>query len=91
MFRTYLICLFSLLFFYNPSAIAKAEPSAEKFKVLIHVTDNNKRNYQATLNYTESLQEKYGDQVNIAIIANGPGIGFVNSNNSYNRSHNPQT
>ena len=76
-----LLLLFSNLFFSNFAFAAK--PTSSEVKVVIHVTNGNKRTYQAALNYTYSLREEYGDKVDIQIVANGPGIGLVNSNNNY--------
>ena len=77
-----LLLLVSNLFFstYASAAKSSAEPEV---KVVIHVTNGHKRTYQAALNYTYSLREEYGDNVDIQIVANGPGIGLVNSNNNY--------
>ena len=75
-----LLLLFSNLFFPN---YVFADKSSPEVKVVIHVTNGNKRTYQAALNYTYSLREEYGDNVDIQIVANGPGIGLVSSNNNY--------
>ena len=76
-----LLLLFSNLIFSNYAFAA--ESTSPEVKVVIHVTNGHKRTYQAALNYTYSLREEYGDKVDIQIVANGPGIGFVNSNNNY--------
>ena len=79
-----LLLLVSNLFFSNYALAAKSSPSTKpNVKVVIHVTNGHKRTYQAALNYTYSLREEYGDNIDIQIVANGPGIGFVNSNNQY--------
>lgn len=79
-----LLLLFSNLFFSNFTFAAKPSPNVKpEVKVVIHVTNGHKRTYQAALNYTYSLREEYGDKVDIQIVANGPGIGLVNSNNNY--------
>ena len=82
---TALLLLLSNLFLTSTvyAADVSAKSSANKINVVIHVSNNIKSNYQAVLNYTYSLREHYGDKVNINIVANGPGIGFVNSQNKY--------
>ncbi len=82
--------LVSLLFLlcgllFSQAGYANKKVSADKVRVVIHVTHNNKRVYQAALNYTYSLLEHYGNKVKIAIVANGPGIGLLNKNNSYTK------
>ncbi len=81
MLRYILLSLFSILFFYNTAAIAKTDTNT--VKVVIHVADSYKQTYRATLNYSDSLLEEYGKNLTLAIVANGSGIGLLNSNNSY--------
>ena len=83
MFRYLLASFISLAFFYNATVNAKQQSSANNLKVVIHVTDSANYTYRATLNYVDSLQEKFGDKISITIVANGPGIGLVNSKNKY--------
>lgn len=77
-----LLILFSSLILFNSVSVA-AEKSVTPVKVVIHVTNGSKNTYRAALNYTYSLREEFGDKAEIQIIANGPGIGLVNSNNNY--------
>lgn len=80
--RRYILAgLITLVFFYNAPLIAKQDSG--NLKVVIHVADNFKQTYRAALNYADSLLEKYGNSISIAIVANGPGIGLVNRNNAY--------
>lgn len=79
---TALLLLLSGLFLTS-TAYPDNHAIAKKINVLIHISNNHKSTYQAALNYTYSLREHYDDKVNIAIVANGPGIGFVNANNHY--------
>lgn len=84
---TALLLLLSSFILSSPAhAVDKStQSSAKKINVVIHVSNNIKSNFQAVLNYTYSLREHYGDRVNIEIVANGAGIGFVNSKNKYVR------
>jgi len=79
-----LLLLVSNLFFSNYALATKSSLNVKPdVKVVIHVTNGHKRTYQAALNYTYSLRDEYGDNVDIQIVANGSGIGLVNSNNNY--------
>lgn len=75
------ILLFSLL--NSNNALAAKKPADDITRVVIHVTNNSKRVYQAALNYSYSLTSHYGDKAKIEIVANGPGIGLLNKNNNY--------
>lgn len=77
------LILFSLSLLSTNNLYAEKIADSKEINVVIHVSNNYKRTYQAALNYTYSLQEYYGNNVQIAIVANGAGIGFVNSNNNY--------
>lgn len=79
---TALLLLFSSIF-SSALIFAKEKSLKDKINVVIHISNNHKRSYQAALNYTYSLRENYGNNVNIEIVANGAGIGFVNSKNNY--------
>lgn len=82
---TTLILLLSNLFLSGIVSAAElsTKSTTNKVNVVIQVGNNHKGTYQAALNYTYSLREHYGDSVKITIVANGPGIGFVNSKNNY--------
>ena len=88
MLQNYLIRFTSLLLlisslFLSTNLYAKDNSSFDKVNIVIHVSNNHKRTYQSVLNYTYSLMDYYGEKANIAIVANGTGIGFVNSKNKY--------
>jgi len=78
---TFLLITFSAVFSQNSYANKKA--LSENIKVVIHVSHSGKSIYRAALNYAYHIRNKYGDNATIAIVANGPGIGLLNANNSY--------
>jgi len=78
---TSLLLLFSLQA-YSPLNYADVKPESS-LNVVIHVSHSRKRIYEAAINYARHIRNRYGDNANIAIVANGPGIGFLNSKNTY--------
>jgi len=78
---TSLLLLFTLQA-YSSLNYADAKPE-NILNVVIHVSHSGKRIYQAALNYARHIRNRYGDNANIAIVANGSGIGFLNSKNTY--------
>jgi len=67
---------------YSPLNYADAKPE-NILNVVIHVSHSGKRIYQAAINYARHIRNRHGDSANIAIVANGPSIGFLNSKNTY--------
>jgi len=88
--RSIPIIIFGFISLFTSGSIAKTtavEKPVNKINVVIHVTQNGGRHYRAALNYAYVIRDEYGkENVNIEIVANGPGIGLVNSNNKYGHS-----
>jgi len=82
-FLTSLLLLFTLQA-YSPLNYADVKPK-NILNVVIHVSHSGKRIYEAAINYARHIRKHYGENANIAIVANGPGIGFLNKKNSYVR------
>ncbi len=84
--QKFIILLFSLLLISISSIVLASVPAndKEKFNVVIHISKNLKADYLAALTQAKIIQKHYGkDQVNIEILVNGTGIGFVNRQNQY--------
>ena len=60
--------------------------TTKKLNIVIHISSSFAASHQAALNYTKIIRGKYGDKANIVVVANGPGIAFVNSKNKFKNS-----
>jgi len=78
---TSLLLLFTLQV-YSSLTFANTKPE-NILNVVIHVSHSSKHIYEAAINNARHIQNRYGDNANIAIVANGPGVGFLNSKNTY--------
>ncbi len=83
-FQVSLLVLLALFSFSSFSLDTVPLKKNQKLNIVIHVTESHGGHYRAALNYAHIIRDTYGkDNVNIEVVANGPGIGLVNSNNRY--------
>ena len=88
MIRNIILPVFLVILFLNSSGIqAETNIGSKPLKILIHVTKARNSSYRIALSYIKQIQDEYkGRDYSIEVVANGPEIGLVNSQNVFDRS-----
>jgi intracellular sulfur oxidation DsrE/DsrF family protein len=68
------LVLFAALLLIVPGAIAKSRP---RHKVIIQLSNADTTVWKATIQNLKNLKNGWGDDVQIEVVAHGPGIGFL--------------
>jgi len=56
---------------------AQAADTGAKHHMVIHVTDNNEVKWNQALNNAGNLKKKYGKDIQVEIVVNGPGLKMM--------------
>jgi len=56
---------------------AQAADTGAKHRMVIHVTDNNEVKWNQALNNAGNLKKRYGKDIQVEIVVNGPGLKMV--------------
>ncbi len=79
----FLIALLMLAVF-NTSIVNSTEKEEKRHQLVIQVSTDDPRTQKIAMNNAVNLQKLYGiDNVDIEIVAYGPGIGMLSSKNEY--------
>ena len=78
------ISYLTLIVFIFGSTETSIAANNKKFNVVIHISKNQKSSFTAAINQAQIIRNHYGkEKVNIEVLVNGTGVGFVNKQNVY--------
>ena len=81
---TPLLIAFLMLAVMNSSSVNSSEKEEKRHQVVIQVSTDDPRTQKIAMNNAVNLQKLYGiDNVDIEIVAYGPGIGMLAGKNDY--------
>jgi len=73
-----------ILAVFNSTKVNSTEKEEERHQLVIQVSTDDPRTQKIAMNNAVNLQKLYGiDNVDIEIVAYGPGIGMLSSENDY--------
>ncbi len=81
---TPLLIAFLMLAVFNSNNVNSTEKEEKRHQLVIQVSTDDPRTQKIAMNNAVNLQKLYGiDNVDIEIVAYGPGLGMLSSKNEY--------
>ncbi len=81
---TPLLIAFLMLAVFNSNSVNSTEKEEKRHQLVIQVSTDDPRTQKIAMNNAVNLQKLYGiDNVDIEIVAYGPGLGMLSSKNEY--------